>query len=213
MAGITLVRDNFTGLALGTSISGRVPPTSNNGASWTEESGKHTVGGGDDDVKYVSGGASKLNTGVEHLAVRVTWYDGNGNELWIHFRDTANTAYPRYGYTCAFMPGSGHIAVYYENNYTFVQIGSNVSVTFDTVTHLNECVFEVNGDDFRVIVNDTLVHSFTDTTFQANGTRTRFAMIGQLNVDNTGRIKDVEIYDSYVIPGDTPASVPIVLVG
>lgn len=213
MAGVTLVKDSFTGLGLDVTNHGRVPAITNTGNAWIEETGKHSVGGGSDDLKYVGGGSSKLQAQIENLAVKAIWYDGGeANIIRLVVRDSINPAYPRYGYSAFFFTRDSKIQVFYQNNYTLVQIGSDVSATFDTTTGVNECVFEVNGDDFRVIVNDVLVHSFTDTMFTANGNRNKIAIIGGVNVDDSGRLQEVELFDSYVIPGDTVESVPIVMI-
>lgn len=211
MAGVTLVKDEFTGLALDADIAGREPPVTNNGADWVGEPASPTVGGGSDDIKFVTGGATKLNTGVTNCAVRVYWYDGGvNNRLWLCLRDTQSTAYPRYGYICVFYPRNGTVGVYYQSNYTSVEITEDIAATFNTGGGVNHCIFEANGSNFRVIVNDVLVHTFSHATYS---TGTRITMILQNDINSLARINEVEIYDSYIIPGDPVVSVPIVLAG
>lgn len=216
MPEIALIDDNFTGLALNTTISARIPPVNNGTSFVVDPNAAAAVGGGSNDVKFTAGGTAVKIRGDINGAIRIVMDDKGGNESFsIYTRDSASTPYPRYGYAANFNTRSaggtnGVYSLYTINNYNGTAIGAeNRPWTFAS-NGINTVAFESINNDHRIIINNVLATSFTNSTWPAIANQNKYSVVFHSTAPSVMRMDRFTIVDSVVIT--VSAAYPIVMV-
>lgn len=213
MPGVIAIDDNFTGLALNTTISGRVPPVTDSSAAYAVDPNAAAVnGGGSNDVRFNTGGVAKIRSNLSSGAIQVIVADNSANEVFsVYTRDTANTPHPRYGYalfigTRHFGGVNGQITAGIINDYIFTAIAPyNVLPWTFASNGINTVALESAGNNHRIIVNNVAVGTFTNTTFPEAPTATKYSVkYNSAASPSVLRLDRLSIYDSIVVTA-TPA--------
>ena len=207
MAGIILIDDDFATLALDAQLSGRIPPVRDGGQVYgVEPDAASITGGGSNTIKFnVIGASFKIPMSAENLGVQLVYNDNGVNELiHIFLRDSQPTVSNRYGYwvrfeTRAFGGTSGFFRIASVNNYSSVALYPDITWTFAS-SGINKVAFECNANNFRVIINDVVANTFTDTTWPPNGSRNKCGVYYTTTGISASRGTRFTIFDSIVIP-------------
>lgn len=204
------IHDDFTTLPADVDVIGRVPPVTDSGQAWKREGSTWVRGDGAGNLKFsASNAAIKMTALIENCAVRVIWNAGGAaNSGVIFIGDNApTTVYPRYAYGAFFYPPESYVAFARFDNFNFVQLGSNIPVTFAGGDET--WVFQRNGNTFEGLVNGTVVGSFTDSTYPTNGLRRHHGWSPIAYADGNGRLKEFTILDSVTPTAAPEAGYPI----
>lgn len=201
MPNIIQIDDSFTGLALDATLHGRVPTVTNTGAAWgVEGSSTNIVGGGNGDIKFnVDGSACKVRGPGTNLAVKIELRTTvNIDEYYsIFLRDTFSTVYPRRGYILSVQPFANTTSGFYHmgtiSNYT-VTLFQSVEWTF--IDGLNTIALEAIDTNFRIIINDIVASSFSNTTVSFDSNATRAGIVCNNRGAGGGRVERYTVYDS-----------------
>lgn len=210
MAGTAVIDDDFTGLALNATISGRVPTVCDSGASYVVDVG--ATGGGSGDVKFTGAGAAvKIRSLLTSGASQVIIDDKGGNEEFgVFTRDTANTPYPRWGYIAMIKTRSaggtnGTFTIGSITNYTQTVIGSylNVPWTFAS-SGINTVALESIANNHRLIINNVVAASFTNTAYPDVINYNKYGVTFQTAASpSVLRMNRFSVYDSIVVTGSS----------
>lgn len=211
MAGTVLVEDDFADLALNAPVAGRMPPITDQGSTYgVDPSSSAAVGDGAGDVKFVGNAAVKLHVLSMNRAIQVNTTCTANESFGIFTRDNQSTPTQRYGYYAGFRPnvsgvgiGLISIAVVAEYNKTYLD-GFNSSPWTYSFDGINVMALESIGTTHRVIVNNTVVTTFTDATY-SNTTiarRVGFSM-NSTGTPNVTRLTRLRVLDSVLTSGST----------
>ena len=219
MAGVLLVDDSWDGLAENATIHGRTPTFQTSPGTYGVDPNTSTsiVGGGSNTIKFNEiGAAFKMVTAVENYAVQLIVNDNGVNERIVLFlRDNQSTPYQRYGLwvsyvTREFGGTSGYFRVASSNNYSSVALFPDFPWTYDS-SGINKFAFEANSSTFRVIINDVVATTFTNTTWPPNGARSRVGVSFGSAGPSNARATRFSVYDSIDVVEQT--SYPVVRFG
>jgi hypothetical protein len=204
MPGTVLIDDQFTGLTSGALIAGRVPPTSDSGEAFVVDPANKTspvTADGSGNVKFnYSGCAVKTGTLATNYAPSIIFNDGGVSQAYILFvRDSANTPYPRYGFqmniVTRFSGDRGMFNCARIDNFTGTKTIQDTLFDF-SLSQDNTAAFEVSGSNFRAILNNSVVGTFTDTAYPTNK---KVGFGGNGDTSHAGRVRGFTVYDSIVV--------------
>lgn len=207
MPGTILTDDNFTGVADGTTISGRLPPVAMTSSTYVVDPNTAGVtGDGNGNVKFSTSGACAKIRCDANGAVQVVFDDKGANEDYsIFLRDTASTPYPRYGYVFRFrtrIAGAvGEYNIMSQSNYNsaFIQPYEHVPWTFSS-NGINTIAFEAINNDFRVIINNVVAASFTNSLFPSTDSyASKVGIVYHSANASVGRLDRFTFYDSILV--------------
>lgn len=208
MPGVIIVDDEFTGLANNASILGRVPPITTTSQAWNVDANS-VLGGGNGDVKFIGvGKPAKLKVPSWNGAIQAIVNTNGGNEEFFLFtRDTQTTPYPRYGYMTSFNPSSlggvnGVFSVTLSVDFvrSYLAGYENIPWTFSS-NNINVFAFESIGSNHRVIINNVVAASFTDSTYIDATNDVRWGFVSGAGTSNPSimRLDRFSFLDSVVI--------------
>jgi hypothetical protein len=209
MPGTILTEDDFTGLGSGVTISGRIPPVTENSAAFgVDPNTNAATGGGSGDVKFSGAGVGvKLQTLSMNRAIQIEVNMNRGDETFgLFMRDSQTTPFPRNCYYANFRPnangvGNGTLSIGISQDY----VGTNFPGWTDTpytysASGINTVALECIESNHRVIINNAVAHSFTDSTRMNTSTHIRHGMAYYTAlVPSTMRVNKFSIFDSIVI--------------
>lgn len=194
------VHDDFTSLGLDQTIASRVPPITDTGIGWYHETGdaaRWARGDGTGGVKFGDVITTiRMVDSRTYCAVKARWdHAGQRNSCRVLLCDTVTTGSPRYGYAVEFDPAGTMTCMKYSN-WSPTQIGSAVPVTVQPTD--NVIVFQrLAGDTFQVLLNGTLVTSFSDSSYSTG--KTHGIWPGPyVETTRIATLRDFQILDSVV---------------
>jgi hypothetical protein len=217
LAGIILKDDDFAGLALDAQLHLRAVPVSDNGGSYgVDPSATAILGGGSNTVKFMVAGACwKVLASTEDIAVQLMINDNGGNEhIYLFLRDNQSTPAQRYGYRALFITRenitSGVFYLQVVNNYAASDLIASTAWTFAS-NGINKLAIEAAGNNLRVIINDVVAGTATNTTFAPNTTRKRCGVAFGSAGPSSMRATRFSVYDSIILT--PPVGYPVVRFG
>lgn len=209
MPGTVLTEDDFTGLANGTTIVGRVPPVSENGASFiVDPNTTAATGGGSGDIKFSGAGVGvKLQTLSMNRAIQIEVDMKGGNETFgLFMRDSQTTPNPRNAYYAGFTPnangaGNGTLSIGILADYVLTPFsGWNAAAYTYASNGLNTVALECIEANHRVIINNVVAHSFIDSSRMNTTTHIRHGMTyHSAGIPSIMRVNKLSILDSAVV--------------
>lgn len=217
MAGVILKDDDFSGLALDAQLHLRSLPVSENGGSYAVDPNSTAIlGGGSNTVKFMTSGACwKVLSSVEDMAVQLMINDNGGNEhILLFLRDSQSTPAQRYGYRARFVTRenitSGFFTLEMVNNYAGSDLIGITNWTYSS-NGINKLAIEAAGTALRVIINDVVAGTVTNSTFAPNTNRKRCGVVFGSAGPSSMRATRFSVYDSIVL--SPPVGYPVVRFG
>lgn len=217
MPGIILKDDEFAGLALDAQLHLRALPISDNGGSYSVDPDATAIlGGGSNTVKFMTSGACwKVTASAENIAVQLIMNDNGGSEqILLYLRDSQSTPAQRYGYRARFVTRenvtSGIFTLEMVNNYASSNLIASTAWTFAS-NGINKLAIEAAGNNLRVIINDVVAGTNTNSTFAPNTTRNRCGVAFGSTGPSSMRATRFSVYDSIVLT--PPVGYPVVRFG